>query len=55
MTGGRPERPHHDGSPLYVAPGTPRLVDRVPVRRGASGAGLHLPGDGPAVGVWRLA
>jgi len=49
VTGGRPERPHHDGSPLYVATGTPRLGDRVPVR-------LRVPaGDGPAVGVWRLA
>lgn len=36
---------HHDGSELYVPPGTPALGDVVPVR-------VRIPADGPAPEVW---
>jgi len=35
------DRPHHDGSALYVEPGRPRLSDRIPVR-------LRVPAGWPA-------
>lgn len=37
--------PHHDGSELYVPPGTPALGDEVPVR-------LRVPAGGAERGVW---
>lgn len=41
----RLDRPHHDGSALYVAPGTPALGDVVPVR-------VRVPADRPVDSVW---
>ncbi|WP_265522040.1 glycoside hydrolase family 13 protein [Oerskovia flava] len=37
--------PHHDGSELYVPPGTPQLGDVVPVR-------VRVPADLPVRSVW---
>lgn len=41
----RPLGAHHDGSALYVPPGTPSLGDVVPVR-------VRVPAEGPAPEVW---
>ncbi|CAL8978940.1 Maltodextrin glucosidase [Cellulomonas sp. T2.31MG-18] len=41
----RLDRPHHDGSALHVAPGTPALGDAVPVR-------VRVPAHRPVDSVW---